>query len=202
MLEHVRKKLRSLVSLIERKDRRIVYTDFEDEMGAEVAMELDAFTSAGEFERFRAKARQFLKAHEDHIAIRKVRTNKPLTPSDLEELERVLSESGVGTAEDLERARELSHGLGLFVRSMVGLDRTAAKEAFAGFLADKTLNANQIEFVNLIVEHLTENGAMDERLLYASPYTDFSPRGVDGLFDSEDVTELLSILGEIRRRAA
>jgi type I restriction enzyme, R subunit len=202
MFENVRKKLRSLVSLIEKKDRRIVYTDFEDEMGAEVEVVLQAFTSAGDFERFRAKARQFLKAHEDHITVQKLRTNKSLTSSDLAELERMLTESGVGTREDVQRASETSHGLGLFVRSLVGLDRAAAKEVFAGFLAGKTLSANQIEFVNLIVEHLTEKGAMDVGLLYASPYTDFSPRGVDGLFSGGDVTEIISILEEVRKRAA
>ena len=40
-----------------------------------------------------------------------------------------------------------SEGLGLFVRSLVGLDREAAKGALGGFLAGKTLSANQIEFV-------------------------------------------------------
>ena len=202
MLEDVRKKLRGLVSLIEKKDRRIVYTDFEDEMGAETEVELQAFATAGNLERFRAKAFQFLKAHEDHIAIQKVRTNKPLTTTDLEELERMLIESGAGTAEDVHRATEASHGLGLFVRSLVGLDRAAAKESFAGFLAGRPLAANQIEFVNLIVDHLTDKGAMEARLLYESPYTDFSPRGVAGLFDADEVTQLFSILEEIRKRAA
>ena len=63
------------------------------------------------------------------------------------------------------------------------MDREAAKKAFAGFLAERTLRANQIEFLNLIVDHLTEHGSMDARLLYDSPYTDFSPRGVDGVFE-------------------
>jgi type I site-specific restriction endonuclease len=58
-----------------------------------------------------------------------------------------------------------SHGLGLFVRSLVGLDRSAAKDALAGFLAGKALAANQIEFVNLIVNHLTEHGVMEATLL-------------------------------------
>jgi type I restriction enzyme R subunit len=202
MFENVRKKLRSLVSLIEKKDRRIVYTDFEDEMGAEVEMVLNVFASAGDYEKFRAKARQFLRAHEDHITVQKLRMNKPLTASDLAELERMLTENGIGTAEDVERAKTSSNGLGLFVRSLVGLDQAAAKEAFAGFLHGKTLNANQIEFVNMIVEHLTEKGAMEAKLLYESPYIDFSPRGVDGLFESGDVNELFSILEEIRKRAA
>ncbi len=202
MLENVRKRLRSLVSLIEKKDRRVVYTDFEDEMGAETEVELQVFMATGNLERFRAKALQFLRAHEDHIAVQKLRTNKSLTTTDLAELERMLIENGVGTEEDLHRAAETTNGLGLFVRSLVGLDRTAAKEAFAEFLAGKTLTANQIEFVNLIVDHLTENGAMSARLLYESPYTDFSPRGVDGLFKPDEVTELFSILDEIRKRAA
>ena len=32
---------------------------------------------------------------------------------------------------------------------------TAAKEAMAAFIAGKRLSANQIEFINLIVDHLT-----------------------------------------------
>jgi len=43
-----------------------------------------------DFEKFKAKARHFLKAHEGHVAIHKLRTNEPLTPTDLDELERML----------------------------------------------------------------------------------------------------------------
>lgn len=82
------------------------------------------------------------------------------------------------------------------------LDRAAAKEAFAGFLAGKVLGGNQIELVSMIVEHLTEKGVMDASRLYESPYTDLSPLGVDGLFAPEAVDELLSVLDEVRRRAA
>ena len=78
----------------------------------------------------------------------------------------------------------------------------AAKEAFAGFLTGQAFTSNQIEFVNLIIDHLTEKGAMEARLLYETPYTDFSPLGVDGLFNPNDVTELFSILEEIREHLA
>jgi type I restriction enzyme R subunit len=202
MFENVRKRLRSLVCLIEKKDRRVIYTDFEDEMGEEVAVELGPFASAADFERFRSKARQFLREHEDHVAVHKVRTNRPLTAMDIEELGRILVESGVGTPEDVQRAAESTDGLGLFVRSLVGLDRGAAKEAFALFLTGKTLTANQIEFVNMIVDHLTENGAMDPALLYSSPYTDFSPRGVDGVFGAPEAAEIVSIVRSVSRTAA
>jgi type I restriction enzyme R subunit len=127
--------------------------------------------------------------------------NEPLTPTDLTELERMLSESGIGNAEDVQKAKDMAQGLGLFVRSLIGLDREAAKKALASFLSGKTLRANQIEFLNLITDHLTEHGTMDARLLYDSPYTDYSQRGVDGVFESKEVDELVSLLEDVRKRA-
>jgi type I restriction enzyme R subunit len=201
MLETARKRLRSLVKLIEKRKRQPVYIDFEDQMGAEAAVALPGFGVADGFERFRAKARQFLKEHEDLAAVRKLRMNEPLAPTDLAELERVLVDSGVATAENLAKAKEESRGLGLFVRSLMGLDREAAKRALAKFMAGKTLAANQIEFLNMVVDHLVEHGWMDVELLYQSPYVDFSPRGVDGVFTSPQVDELVAILNEIGERA-
>jgi type I restriction enzyme R subunit len=105
-------------------------------------------------------------------------------------------ESGVAAAEDVQRAKDVSRGLGLFVRSLIGRDREAAKRALA------TLRADQIEFLNLIVDHLTEHGCMDAKWLYGSPYTDFSPFGVDGLISSAQVDALVALLDDVRRRAA
>jgi len=193
--------LRALVKLIDKQKRKPIYTDFEDQMGGESPVDLPGFDAPDSFERFRAKARAFLKQHEDHIAIHKLRMNKALTRSDLDELERMLTTSGVGGAGDVQKAKTESHGLGLFVRSLVGLDREAAKQAFAGFLAGKKLDANQIEFVNLIVDHLTEHGVMGASLLYESPFTDVTPRGPDGLFTSLQLDELLAVLDQVRATA-
>jgi len=170
-------------------------------MGDETSVELPGFTKPDSFERFRAKARAFLKDHEDHLTIHKLRMNRPLTATDLDELEKMLTASGICVSEDLQRAKKQSQGLGLFVRSLVGLHREAAKQAFAGFLTGKTLSANQIEFVNLIIDHLTEQGVMEPALLYESPFTDLSPHGPDGVFSSMQVDQLVSLLGEIRQRA-
>jgi type I restriction enzyme R subunit len=127
--------------------------------------------------------------------------NMPLTAADLDELERILSGSGLGGPEEIARARKMSNGLGLFVRSLVGLDREAAKQSMATFLSGKTLSANQIDFINLIIDHLTAHGAIDAALLYESPFTDITPQGSDGLFTSAQVDELIAALEQITATA-
>jgi type I restriction enzyme R subunit len=121
--------------------------------------------------------------------------------ADLSELERVLVDAGVGSRAYIERAKAESEGLGLFVRSLIGLDRESAKGALDGFLANKTLAANQIEFVNLIVNHLTEHGTMEAARLYESPFTDLTPRGPEGLFSQPAIDELIAVFERVRQTA-
>jgi type I restriction enzyme, R subunit len=201
MLERARKNLRLLVKLIDKQQRKPIYTNFEDQMGAETAFELPGFSAPDSFERFRAKARHFLQVNKDHLTIHKLRMNEPLTSADLAELERVFIESGVGTTSDVEKAKAESAGLGLFVRSLVGMDRQAAKNALAAFLSSGNFRANQIQFLDEIINHLTEHGTLDAGRLYESPYTDFNPNGVEGVFSPLQVDALISILEIVRNRA-
>jgi type I restriction enzyme R subunit len=201
MLERVRRRLRDLVKFIEKQKRKPIYTDFEDQMGNEIPFQLPGFSEGADYARFRQKAQAFLRAHLDNVAIHKLRMNKPLTATDLAELERVLKENGVGSPDDIRRAADEARGLGLFVRSLIGLDRGAAKDALAAFLSGTTLSANQIEFVNLIVNHLTEHGVVEAARLYESPFTDLTPHGPDGLFTSSQVDELVRMLDDVRARA-
>lgn len=201
MLEAMRRRLRDLIKLIEKQKRKPICTDFEDEMGGETAVALPGFGQGTDYAKFRAKAQAFLRAHLDHVAINRLHMNRPLTASDLAELERMVAESGAGGPDDLRRAAAEAHGLGRFVRSLVGLDRSAAKEAMAAFIEGRTLSANQLEFINLVVDHLTEHGVMAPGRLYESPFTDLSPRGPDGLFSSADIDQLIQSL-EILRAAA
>ena len=201
MLETLRRRLRALVQFIDRQQRKPVYTDFEDKLGDEAEVNLPGFAAGTDQARFRAKAQAFLRQHLDHVAIAKLRGNKPLTESDLAELERMLIDSGVGAADDIRRAADAAQGLGLFVRSLVGLDREAAKAVMSGFITGSTLSANQLEFVNLVVDHLTEHGVMDPARLYESPFTDLTPRGPDGLFRPAELDELVSSLAAVRASA-
>jgi len=200
MLEDVRKRLRSLVKFIEKTKRQNIYTDFADLIGEEREIDLPGFGAGHDDERFRDKTQQFLRAHQNDPVIHKLRWNELLSKSDLDALEKILVEAGAGTPDDLSKVRS-DGGLGLFVREMVGLDREAAKRAFDGFLAGKTLTANQIQFVNQVIDYLTQSGWMSAAQLYESPFTDYSPKGVEGVFNPEQVTRLVGVLDEIRTRA-
>jgi type I restriction enzyme R subunit len=106
MLETVRRRLRKLVKLIEPEERWIVYTDFEDAIGAPTNVELPDVGSGTDKVRFMMKVRHFLERHQDHITIQKLKRNEQLTPQDLEQLAQIFREQGICTDEDLDRIRE------------------------------------------------------------------------------------------------
>ena len=106
MLETVRRRLRSLIKLIELRKRPHIYTDFEDMIGAAAEIEVTGAAVGTDMRRFRLKVRHFLKDHMDHIAIQKLRREQSLTAQDIDELERILIDAGVTDAEQLAALRE------------------------------------------------------------------------------------------------
>ena len=69
MLEQVRKRLRGFVYLIEKHKRAVIYTDFADELREGALVAFEEFGPLDSFEKFKAKARFFLRQREDHIAV-------------------------------------------------------------------------------------------------------------------------------------
>jgi type I restriction enzyme R subunit len=202
MLEDVRKRLRDLVKFIDKKQRKLIYTDFEDQLGEIVVGDYSAPVSAVNIGQYRKKVLSFLKEHESHIALQKLKRNVPITTTDIEELERILFESGgVGTKEEFEQAYGKQEQLGVFIRKLIGLDKHAAKRAFREYLDQKHLTASQIRFIDLIIEYLTKNGVMDPTLLYEAPFTDYSSKGLDGMFPDSEAQGIVSILNSIHQTA-
>lgn len=120
---------------------------------------------------YKAKAEFYVRQHQDHLVIAKLRSNVPLTSQDVSALEDILW-SQVGTKADYE-AEYGQKPLGEFVREIVGLDMTAAKTAFGRYLNDVDLDSRQIYFVNQIVEYIVHNGLLkDMSVLQELPFTD------------------------------
>lgn len=201
MLETARRRVRGLVRFVPRERRSVVYTNFADEAGTVADVELPFLTPGTNLERFREKARAYLREHDDHLALQRLRRNLQLTEADVAALEEMLLASGVGTRADLDRAREEAEGLGLFVRSLVGLDREAAAAAFAEFSRGADFTANQLRFVQLIIEHLTANGVMEPGRLFESPFSEHAPQGPQSLFSEAQVDRIVTVLADVRRRA-
>ncbi|MXP21954.1 DUF4145 domain-containing protein [Gordonia sp. HNM0687] len=195
MLEGARKDLRSLVGLLEKTKQPAIYTDFTDSFIANVEeVDMPTMSTGTDKARFTAKIRDYLRHQPDNLALQKLRTGKPLTDSDLDSLQELLARSGAGSADDLQQAIAEADGLGRFIRSLVGLDRQAVNERFTDFLADTNATADQIDFVGLIIDHLTRNGTMEPGQLYDPPFTDKAPQGPDQVFDMTRLTKLVEII--------
>ena len=179
-LEPVRLALRGLVRYIDKETRPVMYTDFADEfVGPEQVHEhLVGYVSS---DAYRDQMEKLIRSNKDHLTIRKLRVNQPITEYELTELERMLfEETGIKSKEQfIETLGE--RPLGEFVRQLVGLDVMSAKEAFSAFLEAGELSAAQIEFVDMIINYLIENGTVDKKVLYSQPFTDFDGQGVASL---------------------
>ena len=166
--EHIRESLRDLIKYI--PVHKITYdTNFTDEL---LSMEWhESELENDDLKNYKAKAEFYVRQHQDHLVIAKLKKNVPLTPLDVQTLEKILW-SEVGSRADYE-AEYGQKPLGVFVREIVGLDMNAAKEAFSAYLNDARLDARQIYFVNQIVEYVVHNGLLkDMSVLQGSPFTD------------------------------
>ena len=68
-------------------------------------------------------------------------------------------------------------------------------------MAGKNLSGNQIEFVDQVVNYLTEFGVMNPERLYESPFTNLAPQGPDKLFSPKQVDELIAAIDHVRETA-
>ena len=166
--EHIRENLRDLMKYIPRTGVKYI-TNFDDEILSVEWNESDL--ESDDLKNYKAKAEFYIRQHQDEAAIAKLKSNVPLNADDVKALERILW-SEVGSKKDYE-AEYGKKPLGEFVREIVGLDMTAAKAAFADYLHNVNLDADQIYFVNQIIEYIVRNGVMkDMSVLQEAPFTD------------------------------
>lgn len=166
--EYIRENLRDLVKYI--SVFKVRYdTNFDDEILSVEWKESELEND--DLKNYKAKAEFYVRQHQDNLVIAKLRSNVPLTQTDVSALEQILW-SEIGTKQDYE-AEYGQKPLGEFVREIVGLDMNAAKAAFSKYLNDVNLDSRQIYFVNQIVEYIVHNGLMkDLSVLQESPFTD------------------------------
>ena len=124
----------------------------------------------------------------------KVRSGATLTNADIADLQRILVAAGIGDDSTFERAVKKAESFGKFIRGLIGLDRAAAKEAFAEFLDDKRYSKNQIQFVSLIIDELNERGVVDIARVYEALYIALAPEGPETMFVETDLDRILTAI--------
>lgn len=192
-LEYIRMELRGLMRLLSPDTQDTVYTNFEDELGEWADPEDVLMPSAPS--NYLARVKSFIRKNRDYIVIQKIITNQPITQQELNQLEDLLFDGQErGTKNDFIEATGNSRPLGLFIRSILGLDRNAALQAFSTFLEKGNLTADQQKFIEILIDHFTENGFIEPSQLYESPYTDINMGGLDGVFADGDCDNIISII--------
>ena len=198
-IEEIREEIRELVQYLEEESRPIINTDFEDDL---IMRDTDVgYRAPITNDLYRRQVERFIRENRNHITISKLNTNKPITPAEIEELQRILFDGGDRGTFDKYHEVYGEEPLGVFIRSIVGLDIRAAQEVFAEFLQSGNLNADQMKFIDNIIQHLNRNGTIDKELLFKPPFTDASDNGLVGLFDDAQAMRIISLLDGVNRNA-
>jgi len=199
-IERLRIELRDLIKFIDFESTPIYFTMFEDEFEGNV-IEHQLVYGFNDLDVYKRKVEQYLKQHCNHIAIHKIRNNIQITKDELGELERMLFNQGeVGTKEEFVKAFG-EQPLGKFIRSIVGLDTSAAKLAFGEILGGQTLNSQQIRFMDTMINFFTVKGVVEPAMLFEPPFTDMNTSGIMGVFDEATSTKIISLIEKINHTA-
>lgn len=195
--EETRKSLRDIMKFIPPKKVKIHYTDFEDEVVfREEGRKVDMASS--DFDDYRAKVNEYVEAHKSQPAINKLLHNEPISVDDYKELERIFTEE-LGTAEDYQ-VNYQDTPFGLLIRKIAKMDRDAAYAAFSSFIAEERPNAEQIHFIEQVVDYVVENGYINNVLdLMKAPFD--RPYKFSVIFTREEQIKFVQVINSIKSNA-
>lgn len=201
-LENLRTELRDLIQFLQDENaQQPIYTNFEDDLNEANIRERDLIEGYTSMQNYKDRVEQFILKNKHHLVIDKLYKNIPITPVELQELERFFNEEKFNP-EQVKKEFQVD-SLSVFVRKILGLDQEAIEQHFATFIQEENLNANQIEFVKLIIRYLVKNGVMDKTMLTEPPFTDLSDSGIFGLFnDTAQAMKIIKLIDEVNENAA
>lgn len=196
-LEMVRQELRDLMQfLIGGGEKPKIFTRLDDPVIDK--QEGEALDAAYDFEDYRKKVNRYIEEHKNDAVIYKLNHNLLLTKEDYAELERILTQE-LGDSEDYKR----EYGdtpFGLLVRKIAKLDHESAMAAFSSFINDSSLNQRQIEFILKIINHIENNGYIEDVKILMKPPFD-KPFSFIKMFDAKTRTAILQTIESIKNNA-
>lgn len=194
-LEQIRAEIRPLIKFLIDSKNKIVFTDLHDvriETGNGESLPLP--TSS---EEYKERVNSYILQHKDRLSIQKLIRNLPMTEADFKDLEHVFT-GELGTKEDYQKAFQ-DKPLGLLVREIAKVDRTAAQKAFADFIADNSLTQQQIVFVERIIDYIVQNGYIKPAVLNLPPFD--RPQKLVTLFNAQKQEKLYKVIENVTNNA-
>ncbi len=198
-MEEIRLEIRDLLQYLDSEGIQPIYSLLRDE--AIVSEESPTVESGTTSTIYKSRVEKFIRDNKNQITIYKLTKNQPITVGELNQLEVLLFNGNkTGTKEDFVKAYG-AQPLGSFIRSIIGLDLTAANKAFATFIQTGNLNADQMHFIDNIIQFLTKNGTIDPERLFESPFTNRHDQGLVGVFDDAQAGKIIQIIKEVNGNA-
>ena len=195
--EKTRQSLRGIMKFVQNETPRIHYTNFADDV---VFREegRDIKFAKSDFDDYKRKVNRFVEENRNNATIHKLLYNEPITAADYKELERIFTEE-LGTKEDYVGSYQ-DTPFGLLIRKIAKMNREAAMAAFGSFIAEKRPNAEQIAFIEKVVDYLVENGCVNNvRDLMSAPFD--RPIKFSVLFTQEEQKKMVQIINQIKENA-
>ena len=148
---------------------------------------------------YRRRVESVLREHfAQDATLQRIRAGSAVREDELEELARLVLE-----VDDKANVKHLAghdpatrRSLLTVFRGLVGLDPAAVEEAFTGFVhKHPRLSSQQLRFLQILQNHIAQNGGIEIERLYEPPFTTVHAESVDGVFtEAGAVDELLAIL--------
>ena len=226
MLENARRRLRTLMSLLDTAHRTVVFTDFEDELGESKVITLPQTATAEpkiNLDAFDFKATAFLRDNLHLSPIDKVHDGVQLTGDDIEQLAVVFEAAGLGDRDAVEevlsrlnlgqqveailedagrtgeQATDAVVGLGLYMRARVGLSEAVVRSRFEEALDPESREGTKSTFVENMIDDLVHKGTLRMSGLFVGIYRDLSPQG--DLFADSELLRIQEVLAGLNMTA-
>ena len=163
---------------LDKPETRTFIIDIEDEVSEGGKVGNITFQSS-----YKQRVLEYLSKNSDNPVIEKIKNLEQLTHDDIRQLEKVLW-TELGDREEYERhtAKLLCGGnVAIFIRSLVGIDRTTALEKFSKFLDTNSLNSDQQEYLKSILDYVCANGDINGNIITnTEPFNEFDWQRVYG----------------------
>jgi len=156
---------------------------------------------------YKRRVESVLREHfAENPTLQRIRTGKNVRDDELEELARLVLEvdDKANVKHLVGHDPETRRSLLTVFRGLVGLDAAAVEQAFSAFVHKHLrLSSQQLRFLQLLQNHIAQNGGIELERLYEPPFTTLHAESMDGLFQEPgDVDELLAILSVFEPKRA